>query len=427
MLHVLLCGGTGEGMGQSWGIAEAIAKDANRTFMSGNVIHGVVGGAGLIQAVADCGEHALIIDTEYAHVLRAGRRQANLSQLLRDLWDGAPVATSRAKDPVRVDAPRVAIMGHITPEEFSANLSGTDRDGGSYNRLLTLPVSQIRWLSERERMPAHLIPAAGEQFARAVRFGQRVGTIALAEDAYDVADMIRHDLLSKARESEDLKPFAARCNEQVRRIAALLALFDLRSQITSDDLHAAASLVTYAMDTVETIATGSGSKPSKRQPLSLADKVGAGIELHGGRTTSSQVLPFVGATAAAVRALPEVVVTVERSGRTGRPVTVFTLRGDTSEHGRRQKRVRSRCRPNRNVSRTAQPSSGWTPTVRNRRSPGSPHPNRSGRSRAETPICSSHCSDTAKQSKEPPPLAVSRWLAVGVRSCKFVQVAGVRR
>ncbi|SOE07966.1 DUF3987 domain-containing protein [Streptomyces sp. Ag109_G2-15] len=331
MLHILLCGGTGEGKGQSWGIAESIARDANRTFMTGNVIHGVVGGAGLIQAVADCGEHALIIDTEYARVLRAGRRQANLSQVLRDLWDGAPVATSRAKDPVQVDAPRVAIMGHITPEEFSANLSGTDRDGGSYNRLLTLPVSQVRWLSERERMPAHLIPEAGELFARAVRFGQRVGTVTLADEAYDVADTIRQDLLSKARESEDLKPFAARCNEQVRRIAALFALFDLRPEITSDDLHAAASLVTYAMNTVEAIATGSGSKTRKCQPLILAEKVRARIELHGGSATSSQILPYVGATAAEVRALPEVVVTVERSGKTGRPATVFTLRGDDSE------------------------------------------------------------------------------------------------
>ncbi|QDQ14635.1 DUF3987 domain-containing protein [Streptomyces spectabilis] len=202
----------------------------------------------------------LIVDTEYARVLRAGRRQANLSQVLRDLWDGAPVGTSRAKDPIQVDRPRVAIMGHITPEEFRANLTGTDRDGGSYNRLLTLPVSQVRWLSERERMPAHLIPEAGEHFARALRYGQRVDAVTLAADAYDVADAIRHDLLGKACESEDLRPFAARCNEQVRRIAALFALFDLRREITSDDLRAAACLVTYAMSTVEAIATASGGK-----------------------------------------------------------------------------------------------------------------------------------------------------------------------
>ncbi|MFH8609580.1 DUF3987 domain-containing protein [Streptomyces sp. NPDC018029] len=331
MLHVLLCGGTGEGKGQSWGVAAQVAKDANSTFMSGHVINGVVGGAGLIQAIDDRDGHALIVDTEYARVLRAGRRQANLSQVLRDLWDGATVATSRAKEPVQVDDPRVSIMGHITPEEFRASMSTTERDGGSYNRLLILPVTQVRWLSEREQMPAHLIPAAGEAMARAVRFGQRAGLVTLSEDAYDTADIIRRDLLTKARESEGLKAFAARCNEQVRRIAALYALFDLRSEITAADLEAAAALVTYAMDAVEEITGGMAAPQGKRQPLSLLEKVRARIEMHGGRATSSQVLPYVGATADEVKALPGIVVTVEREGKTGRPKTVLTVRDDATQ------------------------------------------------------------------------------------------------
>ncbi|MEV3856676.1 hypothetical protein AB0J38_20395 [Streptomyces sp. NPDC050095] len=69
----------------------------------------------------------------------------------------------------------------------------------------------------------------------------------------------------------------------------------------------------------------------KRQPFSLEDKVRARIELHGGRATSSQVLPYVGASAAEVKELTGIVVTVERSGKSGRPATVFTLRGDASE------------------------------------------------------------------------------------------------
>lgn len=44
------------------------------------------------------------------------------------------------------------------------------------------------------------------------------------------------------------------------------------------------------------------------------------------------MLPYVGATASEVKALPEIVVTVERAGKTGRPATVFTLRGSTSPH-----------------------------------------------------------------------------------------------
>lgn len=181
---------------------------------------------------------------------------------------------------MQVDDPRVAIMGHITPEEFRASMSTTERDGGSYNRLLILPVAQVRWLSEREQMPRHLIPEAGEAMARAVRHSQRAGLVTLSEDAYEVADIVRRDRLTKARECEGLEAFAARCNEQVRRIAALFTLFDLRSQLTAADLEGAAGLVTYAMDSVEEV-TGGDIPKGKRQPLSLAEKVRARIAPFG--------------------------------------------------------------------------------------------------------------------------------------------------
>ncbi|WP_234357247.1 hypothetical protein [Streptomyces sp. NBRC 110028] len=69
---------------------------------------------------------------------------------------------------------------------------------------------------------------------------------------------------------------------------------------------------------------GVNASKAKRQPLSLAEKVRTRIELHGGRATSSQILPYVGATAAEVKALPGIVVTQDRSG-VGRPATIFTL------------------------------------------------------------------------------------------------------
>lgn len=65
------------------------------------------------------------------------------------------------------------------------------------------------------------------------------------------------------------------------------------------------------------------------------------------------VLPYVGATAAEVKELPGITVTVERSGKTGRPVTVFTLRGDDSEHAEPRKTVTEPmpAEPERHVKR----------------------------------------------------------------------------
>ncbi|MFD0384438.1 DUF3987 domain-containing protein [Streptomyces stramineus] len=203
-------------------------------------------------------------------------------------------------------------MGHVTPEEFRENMSRTARQGGSYNRLLFLPVEQIRWLSERHQRPPHLIPDAGEAMAQAIRFAQRTKLVTLSEGAYDAADIIRRDLVTKARETPNLKAFSARCNEQARRVAALFALFDLRSEITAEDLEAAAALVRYAMDFVDEITTDLDAPRAIKEPRSLYEKVRDRIELHGGKATSSQVLPFVGATASEVKALPGVVVRSEK-------------------------------------------------------------------------------------------------------------------
>lgn len=95
-------------------------------------------------------------------------------------------------------------------------------------------------------------------------------------------------------------------------------------------LSAAFTLVRRSVQDAVRITKGATSPKVKRQPLSLEDKVRARIEMLGGRATSSQILPYVSASAAEVKALPGIVVTVERSGKSGRPATVFSLRGDSS-------------------------------------------------------------------------------------------------
>jgi hypothetical protein len=127
--------------------------------------------------------------------------------------------------------------------------------------------------------------------------------------------------------------FIERTAEQTLRVAACLAASECSETITEGMLSAAFSLVRRSVQDAVRITKGATSPKGMRQPLSLEDKVRARIEMHGGRATSSQVLPYVGATAAEVEQLPGIVVTVERSGKSGRPATVFTVRGDSSENG----------------------------------------------------------------------------------------------
>ena len=114
------------------------------------------------------------------------------------------------------------------------------------------------------------------------------------------------------------------------RVAACLAASECSEIITEEMLSATFTLVRRSVQDAVRITKGATSPKLKRQPLSLEDKVRARIEMHGGRAASSQVLPYVGATAAEVKELPGIVVTVERAGKTGRPATVFSLPGNTS-------------------------------------------------------------------------------------------------
>lgn len=159
----------------------------------------------------------------------------------------------------------------------------------------------------------------------------RPRVITLSEDARPLWRTVRRyaRILGETL-SEGQAVFIERTAEQTLRVAACLAASECSETVTEERLLAAFTLVRRSVQDVVRITKGATSPKAKRQPLSLEDKVRARIAMHGGRATSSQVLPYVGATAAEVKELPGIVVTVERAGKTGRPATVFSLRGDTS-------------------------------------------------------------------------------------------------
>ncbi|WP_234362324.1 MULTISPECIES: DUF3987 domain-containing protein [Streptomyces] len=165
----------------------------------------------------------------------------------------------------------------------------------------------------------------------------RPRVITLSEDARPLWRIVRRyaRILGETL-PEGQAVFIERTAEQTLRVAACLAASECSETITEEILSAAFTLVRRSVQDAVRINKGADSPKVQRKPLSLADKVRARVEMYGGSAISSQVLPYVGATAAEVKALPGIVVTVERSGKTGRPATVFTLRGDASRHPERQ-------------------------------------------------------------------------------------------
>ncbi|MGA4849272.1 hypothetical protein ACOBQB_24550 [Streptomyces sp. G5(2025)] len=162
----------------------------------------------------------------------------------------------------------------------------------------------------------------------------RPRVITLSEDARPLWRIVRRyaRILGETL-PEAQAVFIERTAEQTLRVAACLAASECSETITDEILTAAFTLVRRSVQDAVRIAAGQSNDRQRRPSLaraSLADKVRARIELHGGRATSSQVLPYVGASAAEVKELPGIIVTVDRSGKTGRPATVFTIRSNSS-------------------------------------------------------------------------------------------------
>ncbi|MFF1794822.1 hypothetical protein ACFVXQ_11490 [Kitasatospora sp. NPDC058263] len=151
-------------------------------------------------------------------------------------------------------------------------------------------------------------------------------TVNLGEDARPLWKVVRrYARIISENLPETQAVYVERTAEQTIRVAACLAASERSKVIDHACLSAAFSLVRYSVRCAVSITDGAAgtTKPTRRVPT-LAEKVRARIEMHGGKAKSSELLPYVGASADEVKALPGVKVTLDRSGL-GRPATVYTL------------------------------------------------------------------------------------------------------
>ncbi|MFJ3706872.1 DUF3987 domain-containing protein [Streptomyces sp. NPDC090053] len=346
LLWSALVAGTGRGKGTALRAALHVLDASLGRFLATHTTSGITSGASMVnhlweqqEATAET-EHgrdvrALVVEEEWSEVLRRVKRDASFTTKLRAAWDGATLRNTTKEEAQEVRDPAMVLHCHVTPSDWSKYVGESEAAGGSYNRILPFLLGSVPMLDDdRVSLPNVDGRDLSDAYAWATA---RPRVITLAEDARPLWRIVRRyaRVLGEAL-PEGQAVFIERTAEQTLRVAACLAASECSETITDEMLSAAFTLVRRSVQDAVRITKGATAPKVKRQPLSLADKVRARIELHGGRATSSQILPYVGASAAEVRELPEIVVTVDRSGKTGRPATVFTLRGDDSRHAQAQ-------------------------------------------------------------------------------------------
>ncbi|MFD7625259.1 DUF3987 domain-containing protein [Streptomyces sp. NPDC059851] len=335
-----LCAGTGRGKGTALRAAIQVMDGSLGRFLATHTTSGITSGASLVnhlweqqEATAET-EHgrdvrALVVEEEWTEVLKRVKRDPSFTTKLRAAWDGATVRNTTKDEAQEVRDPAMVLHSHITPSDWAKYVGESEAAGGSYNRILPFLLGSVPMLDDdRISLPK----VDGSELSDAYGWATaRPRVITLSEDSRPLWRIVRRyaRILGETL-PEAQSVFIERTAEQTLRVAACLAASECSETITEEMLSAAFTLVRRSVQDAVRITRGASTPKMKRQPLSLTEKVRARIELHGGRATSSQVLPYVGATAEEVKALPGIVVTVERSGKTGRPATVFTLPGDSS-------------------------------------------------------------------------------------------------
>lgn len=310
-------------------------------FLATHTTSGITSGASLVhhlweqqEATAETEQgrdvRAVVVEEEWSEVLRRVKRDASFTTKLRAAWDGATLRNTTKEAAEEVRDPAMVLHAHVTFSDWARYVGESEAAGGSYNRILPFLLGSVPMLDDdRVSLP----DVDGWELSDAYAWATvRPRVITLGEDARQLWRIVRRyaRILGETL-PEGQAVFIERTAEQTLRVAACLAASECSEHITEETLSAAFTLVRRSVQDAVRITKGADAPKVKRQPLSLADKVRARIEMHGGRATSSQVLSYVGATASEVKELSGIVVTVERSGKTGRPATVFTLREDSSQ------------------------------------------------------------------------------------------------
>ncbi|MFM9367608.1 DUF3987 domain-containing protein [Streptomyces sp. Da 82-17] len=303
-IWTVLAGRSGIGCkGTAYRNARALMGAQFDGFFATRIISGISSGPSLVSnlygiELASMGSEdgpdsrALIIEEEWAEILKRAKRCPTFDQKLRSAWDGGEIQNrTKGKDGTgdvqKVDNPLLGFHVHITPGEWAKFVSATAALGGSYNRLLPVLVEQSKMLPYGKRAPikADLRLAEAYKWAKA-----KPREIALAKEAYKTFDEIRAFMLGKmANTPEHIAVYFERTAEQVLRVAAVFAASEMKTRISKKALQAAWAFVQYSINSVEKLVTEAHDGGAAKVK-SLPDMIREVLKRHGGEATSTLLL-----------------------------------------------------------------------------------------------------------------------------------------
>ncbi|MVO87440.1 DUF3987 domain-containing protein [Streptomyces sp. p1417] len=295
----------------------------------------------------------VLLEEEWASVLKDQKKCSKFSTFFRSAWDGKPISNRTKKEGlVTVAQPLLGFHAHITPGEWGKYVSASEALGGSYNRLLPVLVERSKMLPYDNRPQIPDVTLLRESFEWANGEDERV--MRFSEEAGERFDEIRALVEDRMAElPELLASYMERSAEQVHRVAAVLSATEMTETIGVDAVEAAWAFVSFSMDSVEKLVkeaanNGVAAKPM-RTPEDLIRDV---LTRCGGIASGADLLrPLWGklnaaAIKAAVGDMDDVETWTEKTGRVGAPKTMYRLlRPEAPAEPREATVIEMRARP----------------------------------------------------------------------------------
>ncbi|MFE4716230.1 hypothetical protein ACFRLW_07235 [Streptomyces sp. NPDC056728] len=322
---------TGRGKGTALRAAKHIAGPGIGRFLHTHTASGLTSGASLVNALYEAQENSsetehgtdvrmFVEEEEWQETLRRVKRDPSFTGKLRLAWDGAALRNMTKEGPQEVREPRMVFHAHCTPSDWNKYVSADEAAGGSYNRILPVILGSAHLIRKRSALPA--VDPFSEAYAWATAKRRVMVMDAWAEDLYYVIRRYGSILAESLPEVE--AAMIQRTAEQTLRVAACLAAADMTEVVTEDILLAAFSLVRRSVRDV--LALTRGKATAIKAPVrTLEEKVRERIASLGGKASSSDLLPFLRVSKAAVEAIPGIVMSQARNGKQGRPVTFYSF------------------------------------------------------------------------------------------------------
>ncbi|MFJ9234395.1 DUF3987 domain-containing protein [Streptomyces anulatus] len=337
--------------GYALGTATAILGKSIGGFIHSRKRSGVASGPSLVDMLAgleldtmgaDGGidGRCMLLEEEWASVLKTQKKCSKFSTLFRTAWDGKPISNRTKKDGLQsVGQPLLGFHAHITPGEWARYVSSSEALGGSYNRLLPVLVERSKMLPYNNRWELPDTSAIRDAYDWALEEDRVMRFSVEAGERFDEIRALVEDRMAELPEL--LASYMERSSEQVQRVAAVLSATEMTEEISRDAVEAAWNFVSFSMASVEKLvkdaANSDGVKPMKT-PEELVRDV---LTRYGGKAKSSDLLrPLWGKLNAAalketVEGMDDVRTWTERAKGRGAPSIMYELiedKGDEPMH-----------------------------------------------------------------------------------------------